>query len=121
MDHRVADEFRVDVCAQCGVMWFDPEELKRVLACEATAEAIDDHAPQRQRRVALFRGKALQCPRDRAELVLREHVDKPDVDIDQCPSCRGIMLEAGELRELAERSWRERSWRERVARWWSGQ
>ncbi len=98
-------------------MWFDPEELKRVLACEATADAIDDHAPQRkQRRVAIFRGKALQCPRDREELVLREHVDKPEVDIDQCPSCRGIMLEAGELRELAERSWRER-----VARWWSGE
>lgn len=115
MDHRVADEFHVDVCAQCGVMWFDPEELKRVLACEATADAIDDHAPQRDRRIAIFRGASMRCPRDKEELVLREHVDKPHVDIDQCPSCRGILLDAGELRELAERSWRER-----IVRWWNG-
>jgi Zn-finger nucleic acid-binding protein len=115
MDHRTAEAFGVDVCAQCGVMWFDPEELKRVLACEATAAAIDDHVPQRERRIAIFRGKTMKCPRDREALVVREHVDKPHVDIDQCPSCRGILLDAGELRVLAERSWSER-----LRAWWQG-
>lgn len=115
MDHRKSEEFGVDVCSACGVMWFDPLELKVVLQCEATASEIDDHEPQRDRTLAISRGKKLLCPRDEEPLVVREHVDKPQVDIDQCPSCRGILLDAGELRALAARSWRDK-----LKRWWSG-
>jgi Zn-finger nucleic acid-binding protein len=119
MDHRTSkergDDFGVDVCGACGVMWFDPEELKRVMACEATAAEIDDHKDVRERRIAIFRGKVMKCPRDGEKLIVREHMEKPDVDVDQCPACRGILLDPGELRQLAERSWREK-----LREWWGG-
>ena len=43
----------------------------------------------------------MECPRDGAELVA---VDKGGVEIDYCPSCRGVWLDRGELDKILEQS-----------------
>lgn len=51
--------------------------------------------------VAVSRGNGLQCPLCRVDLVMSE---KLGVEIDYCPTCRGIWLDRGELDKIVERS-----------------
>ena len=43
----------------------------------------------------------MQCPNDGATLQM---TDRQGVEIDYCPSCRGIWLDRGELDKILERS-----------------
>ncbi len=43
----------------------------------------------------------MRCPTDGAELVMSE---RQGVEIDYCPSCRGIWLDRGELDKILERA-----------------
>lgn len=43
----------------------------------------------------------MKCPIDGAELVMSE---RQGIEIDYCPSCRGVWLDRGELDKIIERS-----------------
>ncbi len=43
----------------------------------------------------------MQCPIDGTQLVM---TDRSGVEIDYCPSCRGVWLDRGELDKIIERS-----------------
>lgn len=43
----------------------------------------------------------MQCPVDGATLVM---ADRSGVEIDYCPTCRGVWLDRGELDKIIERS-----------------
>lgn len=43
----------------------------------------------------------MKCPIDATELVM---ADRQGVEIDYCPSCRGVWLDRGELDKIIERS-----------------
>lgn len=43
----------------------------------------------------------MQCPMDGAQLVMS---DRNGVEIDYCPTCRGVWLDRGELDKIIERS-----------------
>lgn len=43
----------------------------------------------------------MQCPVDGATLVM---TDRSGVEIDYCPTCRGVWLDRGELDKIIERS-----------------
>jgi uncharacterized protein len=43
----------------------------------------------------------MQCPTDGAVLVMS---DRSGIEIDYCPTCRGVWLDRGELDKLIERS-----------------
>lgn len=68
----------------------------------------------------------MQCPTDGATLVMSE---RSGIEIDYCPSCRGIWLDRGELDKLIERSFAEPtpapqadSWQQRQSQQqWPGQ
>lgn len=59
----------------------------------------------------------MQCPIDGTALVIAE---RSGVEIDYCPTCRGVWLDRGELDKIIERSAlvddREGHWREAPAR-----
>jgi Zn-finger nucleic acid-binding protein len=113
--------FHVDRCLSCGCMWFDPEELERVIGNPQAAAIIDADARVTLRRKELLKAKR-SCPRDKARLFVREHDEQSHVEIDQCPSCRGILLDPGELRDLANTTMGERVaqlWRQALD--WSGE
>ena len=43
----------------------------------------------------------MECPMDGAELVMTE---RQGVEIDYCPTCRGVWLDRGELDKIIDRS-----------------
>ncbi len=43
----------------------------------------------------------MRCPIDQSELVMS---DRQGIEIDYCPTCRGVWLDRGELDKLIERS-----------------
>lgn len=43
----------------------------------------------------------MQCPTDGATLVMSE---RSGIEIDYCPTCRGVWLDRGELDKIIERS-----------------
>ena len=47
----------------------------------------------------------MQCPNDSATLLMSE---RHGVEIDYCPTCRGVWLDRGELDKIVERAARER-------------
>ncbi|MGI3183615.1 zf-TFIIB domain-containing protein [Nioella aestuarii] len=59
----------------------------------------------------------MQCPIDGTQLVITE---RSGVEIDYCPTCRGVWLDRGELDKIIERSAlvdnREGHWREAPAK-----
>lgn len=59
----------------------------------------------------------MQCPIDGTQLVIAE---RSGVEIDYCPTCRGVWLDRGELDKIIERSAlvdnREGHWREAPTR-----
>ena len=42
--------------------------------------------------------RAMRCPRDGSELSTR--IYEADVEIDECPTCRGVFLDQGELERI---------------------
>jgi len=59
----------------------------------------------------------MQCPIDGTQLVI---ADRSGVEIDYCPTCRGVWLDRGELDKIIERSAmvdnRDGHWREAPAK-----
>jgi Zn-finger nucleic acid-binding protein len=115
-EHFLVDDFGLDRCLTCGAIWFDAKELQRVEGCEHRA-AILGSSPDTDRapRITIAKTKRMRCPRDGATLTLQQHWDQPHVDLDACPTCYGVLLECGELTDLATHTWRER-----VRAWWRG-
>jgi Zn-finger nucleic acid-binding protein len=90
----------VDVCAAgCGGIWFDNFELCKV--DEAHEKMCDALALLEFHREAVVVKKKRQCPRC-FEITMLQHQfsrEKP-VLVDECPSCGGMWLDAGELLEI---------------------
>lgn len=89
---------RVDVCQNgCGGVWFDAFEMQRVAQQGSSAEAVLLHTrreagfgpdPQRKR----------ECPRCEGIKLHRHFFSaRRNVQVDECPSCGGYWLDAGEL------------------------
>ncbi|MCI0748675.1 MAG: zf-TFIIB domain-containing protein [Verrucomicrobia subdivision 3 bacterium] len=88
----------VDVCqGGCGGIWFDNFELKKVDDPADFEGAALLHIPIDERRVVDYerRRKCPKCP----DLVMMRHFfsERREVEVDHCPGCGGIWLDAGEL------------------------
>ena len=85
----------VDICyGGCGGIWFDADELDRLNARAATTLHSIWQAPVEVADLARER----ICPRCPKQVLERKWFsDVKQVEIDQCPTCRGIWLDAGEF------------------------
>lgn len=90
-----------DICQQCGGVWLDRFELKKVDEKHETVELpsvqagpVGTDGPRR-------------CPKCSAAHVLRKRLVSPKISvaIDECPGCAGIFLDAGELEQVRNREW----------------
>jgi uncharacterized protein len=90
----------LDMCwGGCGGIWFDPAELERVDARAATTLHTVWQAPNKK--VVLTEPRI--CPRCPGQVLDRRWFSAAGkVEIDQCPECRGIWLDAGEFTRIAE-------------------
>lgn len=88
----------LDLCyGGCGGIWFDATELERVTArAAATLHTIwqvpATHVKLTEPRV---------CPRCAGQVLDRKWFsDSQKVEIDQCPQCGGVWLDAGEFTRI---------------------
>src|SRR5215212_10048016 len=88
----------LDFCrGGCGGIWFDRYELMKVDESRETAgkELLDI---ERDPAVVVDYTKRLSCPKDPGVVMMRHFSSvKRRVTLDECPSCGGFWLDAGEL------------------------
>ncbi|MBN1510302.1 MAG: zf-TFIIB domain-containing protein [Sedimentisphaerales bacterium] len=91
----------VDVCENgCGGIWFDNYELEKVdekhesageklLDIPKDPDVVVDHTAQRL------------CPKCGSQPMLKHFMSvKHEVEVDECPACRGFWLDCGELGQI---------------------
>ena len=91
----------VDVCkGGCGGVWFDNFEIKKFdEPHESDGEALLDI--ERNESLIIDHTKRLKCPKCDDIVMMRHFFSvKKSVEVDECPSCAGFWLDAGELREI---------------------
>jgi len=94
---KVAD-VAVDVCkGGCGGIWFDNFELKKFdEPHESAGEQLLEVG--RDESLVIDRTKRLKCPKCDDIVMMRHFFSvKKQVEVDECPGCGGIWLDAGEL------------------------
>ncbi len=91
----------VDVCrGGCGGIWFDNFELKKFdEPHESAGEALLDI--ELNKNVTVDHNKRLKCPKCDDVVMMRHFFSvKHEVEVDECPGCGGIWLDAGELKHI---------------------
>jgi Zn-finger nucleic acid-binding protein len=91
----------VDVCkGGCGGIWFDNFELKKFdEPQESAGEALLDIDLSES--VAVDHSKRLKCPKCDNIVMMRHFFSvKHEGEVDECPGCGGIWLDAGELKHI---------------------
>lgn len=103
MEQERIGSVRIDRCPQCGGIWLDKGELEQVVksaeprAVQAEVDIGAASGAKTRQRVG-----HIKCPRDGKDLRVKRHDAQAHVEIDQCDSCGGAFLEAGELADLSE-------------------
>ncbi len=91
----------VDVCkGGCGGIWFDNLELKKFdEPHESAGEELLDI--ERDESIVVDRSEKIKCPKCDNIIMMRHFFSvKKEVEVDECPNCCGIWLDAGELSRL---------------------
>ena len=97
-----AGDMTVDVCyGGCGGIWFDAKELQRVNARAAATLHTIWNIPVGNVKLTDPR----ICPRCPEQLLERKWFSElKQVEIDECPKCGGVWLDAGEFTRIYEES-----------------
>ena len=80
---------QIDYCPTCKGIWFDAGELEEVSALAAKDLQIQDGAEKRGR----------SCPKCQKALFEFQY-PQTLATVDMCKSCKGLWLDAGELKEI---------------------
>jgi membrane associated rhomboid family serine protease len=95
----------IDVCRNCGGIWFDPEELKEFIGHfirdrddlpEAQIDLNKDVLPAYR-----ISEPVMTCPRCQRQMKKSNYAYDSNVILDKCPSCGGIWTEGGEIDKIA--------------------
>lgn len=97
---RQAGKIAVDVCdGGCGGVWFDNFELRKV--DEAGAQQI--LGVPRDPALQLDPERKRQCPKCDNQWMMRRFFSRlRRTQIDECPNCAGIWLDAGEFEAIRQ-------------------
>ena len=90
----------LDICyGGCGGIWFDPTELQWITAHAANSLHTIWQVPVTNPKLTEPR----ICPRCPGQVLARKWFsDLRRVEIDQCPACGGVWLDAGEFSRVYE-------------------
>lgn len=107
----------LDVCREgCGGVWFDNFELKKF--DEPTEEAGDLLSlVKKDPSNTINYGDKRKCPK--CEMPMQKHLFSPidRIEIDECPKCAGVWLDAGELAAIRSQAGSEEERREASRRY----
>jgi Zn-finger nucleic acid-binding protein len=99
LERRMIREIEVDECPDCKGIWFEDDELRKAKdSADSDLNWIDFEIWKYKDR-AKARSKDLPCPDCRKALVAIDYTGT-DVEVDYCPSCKGIWLDKGEFKSI---------------------
>ena len=101
LQEMTVGDVAVDVCkGGCGGIWFDNFEFKKFdEPHESAGEALLDI--ERDESIVVDHTKKLKCPKCDDVVMMRHFFSvKKGVEVDECPGCGGLWLDAGELRKI---------------------
>jgi Zn-finger nucleic acid-binding protein len=94
----------LDVCISCAGLWFDPEELRRLITSDPLAVvALDDHIVREVKQgtgAASHPIHALHCPDCAMPLEAFHYEYSSPVQMNACPDCGGFWMLEQELLKL---------------------
>ena len=107
LEQTAIEDITLDVCRNgCGGIWFDRFELDKVdEAHESAGEAL--LATELDPDITVDHDRKRKCPK--CDMPMMRHFYSPSqhVEVDECPQCAGVWLDAGELQSIRERSMSE--------------
>lgn len=95
----------IDVCRQCGGIWFDPGEMKEYIEF-----MIEDHDDIPNAKIEIGKeieatgdetGLAKGCPRCDVAMTEFNYAYDSNIMLDRCPSCGGVWTDGEEAHKLA--------------------
>lgn len=97
---NAGNDLSLDICyGGCGGIWFDFTELERASASAPAATTL--HSIWQLSPNNAQPGRVRSCPRcPDQSLERRWFSDSRTVEIDQCPQCRGVWLDAEEFSKI---------------------
>ena len=98
LQEMTAGDVTVDVCkGGCGGIWFDSHELKKFdEPHEEAGEVLLD--VERDEGLQVDHSQRRSCPHCHDVVMMRHFFSiKREVELDECPGCGGMWLDAGEL------------------------
>jgi Zn-finger nucleic acid-binding protein len=101
LEEKTIGGIAVDVCqGGCGGIWFDNFELEKFdEPHESAGQRLLDI--ERDESVVVDREKRLNCPKCDGIVMMRHFFSvKKEVEVDECPGCGGLWLDAGELGKI---------------------
>ena len=110
LEEKDVEGVTVDVCWVCEGIWFDKDELIKVLEADSKDFNTIDVArsgfdgKEAVSMKAEFDKKTGKCPKceDKTELERKDFKNKIFADV--CPKCSGIWLDGGEIHKLRNRT-----------------
>lgn len=96
------ENLTVDMCKSngCGGIWFDQFELERTDDADRIGEELVAMQDSEAKHCSTVDQKR-DCPKCAGVKLLRHYFSvKQEVLVDECPSCGGIWLDAGELKKI---------------------
>lgn len=88
----------VDVCEDCGGLWLDRFEIAKfdrpeMVLGDALAAHLDQFPPP-----VIDHSVRIRCPRHLSTVMLRRRYSAAlPIEVDECPQCGGVWLDADEL------------------------
>lgn len=110
----------VDACRKgCGGLWFDNFELEKFdESHESAGEALLDLKPKKP--VPVSSTDKRRCPACRDVIMGRYHFSvRKRIEIDECPACGGVWLDAGELAAIRKEHKTEKTRKQAADRYFS--
>ena len=96
LETLATDSLTADRCANCGGIWIGPFGIEQLVAhpgCQSLIQELDELCRDPDA------ASPYDCPTCTGHrLQVHEH---NDIQIDWCPSCRGIHFDIGELKKFA--------------------
>lgn len=92
----------IDTCSGCMGLWFDADELREFFSSETLNKKfmLPDSRYDSAHQTIDISTKARRCPRCNRQPLQRKEVDTTEVD--ECPICKGIWLDSGEINKLVK-------------------
>lgn len=94
------DYVQVDKCTHCSGIWFDLMELQDLKKMKGSDKI--DKVPENKPAVSSDSDKKVKCPKCNVTMHTMKDVLQHHIEYEQCGSCKGVFLDAGEFTDLKE-------------------